>query len=346
MRNLASNLSGIVINGWTVLDKLSKVGTSGGAFSSGYKVKHADGRIAFMKAVNIGYAMTMFMRPGTSRNDVLNEITERFKHERTLLEACKEKRLDRIVVPIESGEYDDPAYDYFVPYLIFEYCEGGDIRRQTSKMSAPGLEWRLRVFHGVCVGLQQLHRNGISHQDLKPSNVLITESDFSKIADLGCATTGQPNTMFSTPNHWGDDGYCPIEYRYNYFLPDSKSRQRAGDFYMLGGILTFLISNINVFAQVIHDLPPAFYPRAWTRNYSDALPALRSSTYSVVDKIIATSPGSLRPAIKEMLLWLCEPDPSARGHPDTVTQAFGDRYSLERIISAADVLAKKARIAK
>ena len=82
MPNLASNLVGKSINGWLVKDKLLKsLGTSGGNFSSGYVVEHTDGRKAFMKAINIAYAVQMF--GSANRTDLINQITADYKYERS-----------------------------------------------------------------------------------------------------------------------------------------------------------------------------------------------------------------------------------------------------------------------
>ena len=223
MTHLASNLVGKTINGWIVQKKLPKsIDTTGGAFSSGYVVQHeADGAKAFMKAINIAYAVQMF-GTAVNRTDLINQITEDFKYERDLLKFCGDSKMDRIVVAIDSGEYVERSDPYFVPYLVFELCEQGDIRRH-KQMSDSGLAWRLRIFHGVCVGLRQLHSKDVVHQDLKPSNVLVFGKDKSKIADLG--RSSRKGTKSDMPDHCGDIGYMPIELQYGCFDPDWNIRR-------------------------------------------------------------------------------------------------------------------------
>ena len=182
---LASNLEGKTIKGtvreWVVEKKLK-----GGGFSSGYRVRDGEGRIAFMKAINLAYAADSTGFSG-SKVDLMSNLFDEFKYERDLLKWCGEERLDRIVVSLDSGEYQEKAFSYFVPFLVFEFTGEGDVRKHTS-MHAPGLAWRLRVFHGICVGIRQLHSRDVVHQDLKPENVLIFNKDVSKIADLGRST--------------------------------------------------------------------------------------------------------------------------------------------------------------
>ncbi|QYM79668.1 protein kinase [Horticoccus luteus] len=343
MSNLASNLVGHDLNGWIVTKKISKFGGTGGAFSSAYLVQHKDGRDAFLKAINIGYAMNMFLPTGKRRNEILQDITENFEHEVDLLEACDTKRLDRVVVAIEEGEYRHPSDPYYIPFLIFELCKEGDVRRHP-KMAAAGVTWPLRVFHEVCVGLKQLHSINIIHQDLKPSNVLIAAGTKAKIADLGRATVSGSRAMFSGANHWGDTDYMPIEFHYNHFEPDPTVRQKAADFYMLGGVLAFLVCKINIFSLILTKLPAAYHPMNWTGGFNAALPALHTATIDAVADIVASLPDVVKSDVREMILFLCHPEPLKRGHPKTVIQASGDRYSMERIVTTADRVANKARL--
>jgi len=340
---LASNLVGKTINGWVVEKKLPRsIDTSGGAFSSGYVVhSEKDGSMAFMKAINIAYAVNMFTT--VNRIDLINQISADFKYERDLLDFCGKSRMDRVVVAIDSGEYVESSDPYFVPYLIFELCEEGDIRRH-KRMSDPGLAWRLRIFHGVCVGINQLHAKNIVHQDLKPSNVLVFKSEKSKLADLG--RSSQKGTKKDFDDHCGDLGYTPIELQYRHFDGDWDVRRKGADLYMLGALFAFLASSVHFFSVVLSKVPSSHHPRVWTGTYTDALPVLRTATYDAISEVVASLPDELRGDARKLLDWLCDPEPTLRGHPTTRDQRLGNRFSLERIISAADVLAQKARFLK
>jgi len=197
------------------------------------------------------------------------------------------------------------------------------------------------VFHGICVGLMQLHSSGVKHQDLKPSNILMFSGDTSKIGDLGRATTG--TGMFSTPRHWGGSGYVPVEFYYGYAETDQEAQKRGADFYMLGGILAYVVSDVHIYGMVMGKVPDAFHPKKMQGGFLQALPALRTATFEAIDEVTAVVPPKIRNDVKELLLWLCEPDPKRRGHPKTLNEA-GNRFSLERIVTIADRVAKKARL--
>jgi serine/threonine protein kinase len=342
--NLASNLVGKTINGWIVEKKLPKsFDATGGAFSSGYVVRNEhDGSMAFMKAINIGYAVQMF-GGSVNRVDLINNITSDFKYERDLLAFCGESKMDRVVVAIDSGEYVEASDPYFVPYLVFELCEEGDIRRH-KRMNDPGLAWRLRIFHGVCVGVKQLHSKDIVHQDLKPSNVLVFEAEKSKLADLG--RSSQKGTKADFDGHCGDHGYTPIELQYEYFDSDWDIRRKGADFYMLGAMFAFLATNVHFFGVVLSKLPDSHHPRKWRGTFADVLPIVRAATYDAISDVVTILPEELRSGARSLLEWLCDPDPRLRGHPTTKAQRVGDPFALERIISAADLLARKAEYLK
>lgn len=347
LTDIASNLLGKRIGKWEVVKKMSGAAAQGGGgFSSGYRVQDSAGTVAYLKAINIHYA---FASTGKNIVDLLNEITGDYMHERDLLAFCQGERLDRIVAAIDGDIHTDVGSMIPVPYLVFELSEKGDLARHAS-LATPGLAWRLRVFHGACVALQQLHRHGIAHQDVKPGNLLIFGDDFSKLGDLGRSTTNRPGARFGLPEQCGDMNYAPFELWYRYNHSDWAVRRTAADLFMLGGILAFLVANVNFLSFTLSRMPvemqprTGFNPRGWGGTYEALLPTLRKYLAEAVAEVVAPVRADLRYSIERMLMWLCEPDPLRRGHPETVSQAGGDRYSLERIVSISDRIVIEARM--
>ncbi len=67
--------------------------------------------------------------------------------------------------------------------LITELVEGRSLHAATDL----GLVGRLRIIEQVLTGLSAAHAQGVVHGDLKPSNILISQSSIAKICDFGIA---------------------------------------------------------------------------------------------------------------------------------------------------------------
>uniref|UniRef100_A0A4W3IGT7 Inhibitor of nuclear factor kappa-B kinase subunit alpha n=1 Tax=Callorhinchus milii TaxID=7868 RepID=A0A4W3IGT7_CALMI len=80
-----------------------------------------------------------------------------------------------------------------VPFLVMEYCSGGDLRKLLNKPeNCCGLKESqvLSLLHDVGSGIQYLHEHRIIHRDLKPENIVLQETNgkfVHKIIDLGYA---------------------------------------------------------------------------------------------------------------------------------------------------------------
>ena len=135
MSNIASNLAGRKIGNWSVLRKVSKEGGTGGAFSSCYMVKGDDGSEAFLKAMNLDYAIRA-TGGGVDRVAKLSERTAQYEQEKLLCSICADASMDRIVAAIDWGTYDEPGEVIFVPYLVFTVCKEGDVRRHPKMLGA------------------------------------------------------------------------------------------------------------------------------------------------------------------------------------------------------------------
>lgn len=332
---LASRLIGKKIGKWNVLNKRQKTDEDpSGFFSTCYTVEDDHGNLAFMKAFNYVYAF----RAGMSA-DLLKELTENFTYERDLLMFCRENRMRRVVTAIDSGEYSEPNELISVPYLVFEIAQGS--LKNFNVIRDPSLAWRLRAFHGTLVGLSQLHKARIAHQDIKPSNILIFGNDISKLGDLGNATQQfNESVLWSKDSHCGDMRYAPVELLYGYFSPDWNVRRYGADLFMMGGLLTYMICETN-FVLLMHTKIPE--PQRYNNfggTFDEIKPFLYSAFHETLNEIRDCIPKLIRDDLIAMLSELCNPIPEERGNTSFL-DSTRNQYSLEKYISVTDRLSKK-----
>src|SRR6202162_3314279 len=85
-----------------------------------------------------------------------------------------------------------------IDYLVTEYLEGETLAERLKKGPLP-MDQVLQYAIEISDALDKAHRNGITHRDLKPGNIVLTKGG-SKLLDFGLAKLRQdskPDTPFS-----------------------------------------------------------------------------------------------------------------------------------------------------
>lgn len=327
-------------SGWLVKKKISKKKTdTGGNFSVCYEVEK-DGKKCFLKAIDFSKYLA-FKPDGVSVIDLLNKMTSDFKYERDLSNFCQERRVTKVAFVIESGEEILDGYTYgVVPYLIFEMADG-DVRSMLAYSAKLDFAWKMKSLHDVAVGLNQLHNAGVSHQDLKPSNILLFNSD-SKIGDLGRALCPTLDKEMLNVEFHGDYNYAPPEIMYNYVLPDWNERTFLADCYMLGSMVVFYLTGVSINSILINQLPKDLHPFTTCASFTAVKDYLMNAFETSLEKIGKTIPyDNVRERLINVIKYLCSPDPERRGHPKTIASRDSN-YNLERFVSEFNYLHRVA----
>ena len=81
---------------------------------------------------------------------------------------------------LESGEADGELF------LVLEYAAGGSLARRLAD-GPLALAETVRLVSELGAGLDALHRTGIVHRDVKPSNVMLREDGSAALTDFGLA---------------------------------------------------------------------------------------------------------------------------------------------------------------
>jgi serine/threonine protein kinase len=333
----AENLLGVLLPcGWKVTTFVPKQpGHSGGAFSVGYIVEKG-GKSAFLKALD--FKKLMSARGVADPLMATRVMTESFEYERNILRECRDNHMNRVIRSISDGTVDHD--DVQVPYIIFEMADG-DIRKFSLQTAGFELAWVLRTFHHVLVGLNQLHRRHISHQDIKPSNILLVNGNTRKIGDFGTSVTRDCTLPHAQMTIAGDSTYATPEALYGYVDPDWVVRRCGNDMYQAGSLLVFMILDLPVTTALIHSLHQDYEPSRWSGRYEDVLPYLQEAFSKLIDNLSALLPEDYREEVLQIIKESCNPSIFLRGDPVQKRKGLNP-FSMERYISRVDRMAKRA----
>lgn len=339
--NSAEMLQGLLLDGqWQVNELIINTNPSfsGGNFSKGYRVTDIKtGKIAFLKALDYSRA---FLSPDILRDMAILVNASQFEIQ--ILDDCKRMRLDRVVTPIHRGQVHPAGGYYPVTYIIFDMADG-DIRNVLSFTRNLDIAWILRSIHHTAVGLSQMHRHNMSHQDLKPSNILVFDGNESKISDLGRSVIKGVPAPHENCDIAGDPSYAPPELKYGYIDPDWSVRRLGCDFYLLGSHILFLFTGTSMTSSIQAELDPQHYRHNWSGTYHEVLPYLRVAFEKVLESFSRKVDEPFKTELVELVRQLSDPDIELRGLARGKIKR-GNQFDLQRYISRFNYLATKAEL--
>lgn len=157
------------------------------------------------------------------------------------IEACQRLSHPNIVKIID--------YDISItkPYIVTEYCEGGDLSKVAIN-SIPLLD-RLRFFRSICQGVGYAHEHNIIHRDLKPDNIFLRDKQTPVVGDFGiCFIDDGGERITLLDEAAGPRWFIAPE------LEDGRAENitPASDVYSLGKLLYWLISAGKIFTREKH----------------------------------------------------------------------------------------------
>ena len=153
---------------------------------------------------------------------------ERFRREATTLAQLRHPNIVQVL------DFDDtpPA-----PFLVQEHCGGGTLVRRTADAPLPWPEVA-EIGLAIARGLAHAHASGVTHRDLKLTNVLLSAQGVAKLVDFGLA--GQDAGLSSMEEEVDRAvEYATLERSTN--APDNDPRS---DLYFLGAIFYELLTGV------------------------------------------------------------------------------------------------------
>ncbi len=145
-------------------------------------------------------------------------------------------------------------------YIVQEYVEGSSLKELIIENGT--IPWKSAVPIAIQIGLalENAHRNGIVHRDIKPHNILITKDLVAKVTDFGIARAATSNTITLTSGvTFGS---------VHYFSPEQARGtivSAKSDLYSLGIVLYEMVTgrvpfdgdtSVAVAIKHLQDIPP------------------------------------------------------------------------------------------
>ncbi len=170
------------------------------------------------------------------------------------------QRFDREARAISSLSHPNICHLYDIgkqdgiSYLVMEYLEGETLGERLRKGRLP-LEQVYRVGAEICQGLEQAHRTGVIHRDLKPGNIMLTKSG-AKLMDFGLAkapaaplgNSSGSNTLATMSQPLTTEG--TIVGTVQYMAPEQlegKEADKRSDIFALGSVLYEMVTGRRAF---------------------------------------------------------------------------------------------------
>lgn len=91
-----------------------------------------------------------------------------------------------IVAVYDTGEERGPAGES-LPYIVMEFVNGRTLKEVLTAEGPLMPRRALEICADVCAALEFSHRHGIIHRDIKPGNVMLTQTGQVKVMDFGIA---------------------------------------------------------------------------------------------------------------------------------------------------------------
>ena len=283
-----------------------------GSFGVVYKVSDTAGKLWAMKLLRLWDV------PSTIRQPLVSRFEMEYKT------SCIASR--NLVHSVDAGFLKGN------PYIIMEFCDGGDLSKYVGKTGTP----LVKIAYDVLNGLRDLHANGKVHRDLKPENVLFKSDGTAVLTDFGIS--GDRNKRMTERNIFGKPQQ--IFGTYAYMPPEQVNRARGNstvlpttDMFSFGVMMYQLITGELPFGKLEDQNDLVHYQKRGKAGEWDRMKLLSAPDGMVWQNLISKC---LMPDLKERISSAEEAmSYLPRGEAQPVSQTFTST-SKEAVVKVTD----------
>ncbi|XP_064458455.1 inhibitor of nuclear factor kappa-B kinase subunit alpha-like [Ornithodoros turicata] len=215
-------------------------------------------------------------------------------------------------------EFEPLSLSSSLPFMVMEYCNGGDLRKVLSRPeNCRGLKEKevCRVLKDVTSAIAYLHKHRIIHRDLKPENIVLQDQAGEvvyKLIDLGYAKELDQNSICSS-----------FVGTLQYLAPELFTREpytSSVDYWSLGIVAYEVASGTRPFFP--NEGPPIWVPCVNQKGSSHIAGELNVNGDPVYSSTLPLSTHLTRILKAELATWLqvlLQLDPQRRGRKNGVS---------------------------
>jgi eukaryotic-like serine/threonine-protein kinase len=137
------------------------------------------------------------------------------------------------IVQVFDFGFDESHHQHFI---VMEHVTGHSCAELLRDRGHLDVEQAVEIVSQACRGLDYAHRNGVIHRDVKPGNLLVSDSEVVKLADFGIARATDQSSITQVGSVLGTAAYLS---------PEQARGEEAGpraDLYSLGVVTYQLLS--------------------------------------------------------------------------------------------------------
>jgi serine/threonine-protein kinase len=138
------------------------------------------------------------------------------------------------IVQVFDFGFDSGHHQHFI---VMEHVPGSSCAELLRDQGHLGVDKTIGIVTQACRGLDYAHRNGVVHRDVKPGNLLVSDTDVVKLADFGIARATDQSSITQVGSVLGTAAYL---------APEQARGDEAGpraDLYSLGVVTYQLMSS-------------------------------------------------------------------------------------------------------
>ena len=190
-----------------------------------------SGRYEVLKRVGSGGMADVYMAKDhkLNRNVAVKVLKSEYVEDEKFLKKfeTEAQAVARLSHPNIVNIYDVGIEDG-INYIVMELAEGITLKEYIRKKGYLNPKETVEISTQIASAISHAHKNHIIHRDIKPQNILVSDTGIIKVTDFGIAKATSSNTVTSTATAMGSVHYISPEQAKGRFC-DEKS-----DIYSLG----------------------------------------------------------------------------------------------------------------